>query len=62
MSVDEVNDGRLLVGVDERVGAGRAAGAEFLVELDREVGVTGLEDVTDAVLVLRMEVLLELEE
>lgn len=61
-SLEELVDGRVLEGVADLAGIERAVEADNLaddVKVDLEVGVEGREDVTEAELVLRTEVLLE---
>lgn len=61
-SLGELTDGRVLEGVADLTGIERAVGANSLAEdvkVDRDVGVEGREDVTEAELVFRKEVLLE---
>ncbi|KAL5974842.1 hypothetical protein ACLOJK_031514, partial [Asimina triloba] len=56
-----VTDGRVLAGVDDRTGVGRVVMDEDLAaegRVERLLGVDGLEEVTDAELVLRTEDLL----
>lgn len=62
LSLEELVDGRVLEGVDDLDGTARAAGADDLaadVKDERVVGVEGLDDVTEAELVLRTDVRLE---